>query len=273
MKLAYILIAGLVCNHISGQVGVNTPKPLSTFEIHKSSLSTVAEGVILPRITGDSLTLKDHLYGPAQNGTFIQITTPVKSAISVRTANISSPGYYMFDANHTNGDKSKGIWKKMFSDPAAFAAKGKSGVKLSNSSLRLMDSPFQTIRFDGKMNRELGAELSTTDQYLVPETGLYSISYSIKFKKRLNSIKDVSQPPAAAISRTSEGNISTVLDYSEFAIFDVSDKEHILIPKASINHIYSLAGGEKLTFGLLSRNYDLNTLGEISAEISIFKIR
>ncbi len=115
--------------NIKSQIGINTPKPLANLEVHKSTLPTIPDGIIPPRTTADSLKLKDQLYGTAQNGTFIQIVTPLASSSSLKTQNMTSSGYYIYDAHYTHTDKrTKGIWKKMFSDPSAFAAKGTSGL-------------------------------------------------------------------------------------------------------------------------------------------------
>ncbi|WDF45789.1 hypothetical protein PQ459_12875 [Chryseobacterium sp. KACC 21268] len=271
MKIICITFFALIFINTKAQVGINTSKPLSTFEVHKSALSHVAEGIIPPRITADSLKLKDNLYGKAQHGAFVQITNPVSST-SPKTENITSPGYYIYDADYTRPDLSKGVWKKMFSDPSAFAARGRSGVSLLSLGVNVLDSEFSTIRLS-TMVTEIGSEFIAGDQYIVSDTGLYAINYSLRFGQGLTAQLLSNNTPAAVIGKTNTDNVSTVLDYQLFGGLNLLALANVSVSQAAINHIYNLKKGDKLNFGVVSGGISLSLLGNVSADIAVYKIR
>ncbi len=276
MKTIYFLIFGLIFINVKSQIGINTPKPLANLEVHKSTLLTIPDGIIPPRTTADSLKLKDQLYGPAQNGTFIHIIAPIVSSASQKTQNMTSSGYYIYDAHYTHTDKkTKGLWKKMFSDPSAFAAKGTSGLALVSSGTELLGSDFKILQFNAQLMKEMGQEFVKDNQYVVPETGLYAINYSLRFGDGLTKDIPASAKPGLVISRTPDVETSlSLLDYTFLAngtIPVIATK--VSLTEGRINHIYNLKTGEKLNFGIVTGGMDVSILGDVSAEISIYKIR
>ncbi|SDG41829.1 hypothetical protein [Epilithonimonas hungarica] len=276
MKTIYFLIFGLLFINIKSQIGINTQKPLANLEVHKSSLLTIPDGIIPPRTTADSLKMKDQLYGPPQNGAFIHIVAPLASPASPKTQNMTSSGYYIYDAHYTHADKNtKGLWKKMFSDPSAFAAKGVSGLSLVSSGTEFLGSDFKILQFNAQLEQEMGQEFVKDNQYVVPETGLYAINYSLRFGDGLTKDVPASAKPGLAISRTSDaGKVPTLLDHVLLAngtIPVIATK--VSLTEGRIDHIYNLKTGEKLNFGVVTGGMDLSVLGDISTEISIYKIR
>ncbi|GGG62059.1 hypothetical protein [Epilithonimonas arachidiradicis] len=270
MKKIYVAFFALVLTLVKSQVGINTPKPLANLEVHTSNLSTIPDGIIPPRISADSLQLKDHLYGPAQNGALIYITKPV-SKFSKKTQEITSSGYYVYDSGYTHQDKSNGTWKKMFSDPNAFAASSFSGLQFSKIMLDSSGSGFQSIQFDDSVENRIGKEYLTDNQYIVPETGLYVINYSIAFENPDQKLQK--QRPRIAIMRSSKDDSRNILASKMFDAFFTADDKVSLAQQTSINHIYQLTQGEKLNFGLVTENDDLSSFGNVSTEISVYKIR
>ena len=100
----------LVCNMASAQVGMNTTDPKATLDVvAKTTDGSSPEGLLAPRLTGDQIQLADALYGTDQEGIFIYATAAVTVA-SVKTANITEPGYYYFDGT---------IWQKVVIDYTA----------------------------------------------------------------------------------------------------------------------------------------------------------
>lgn len=274
MKSIHTIILVLLTCNINAQIGINTANPLATLEVHKSSLSTVPEGIIPPRISADSLQMKDHLYGPAQNGALIYITKPV-SKTSTRTQQVTSSGYYVYDAGYSNQDKSKGTWKKMFSDPNAFAANSSSQVSFASLNLNSSKLNFQAINFNSAIENEIGSEYIVDNQYVVPETGLYVINYYITFENS-NSKKLIQRPSVAIVKSNSNSANRTVLSSKMIdGILDNNSKNNqiSLTSQAGINHIYNLKEGEKLNFGLMADQESLPSFGQISTQISIYKIR
>ena len=275
MKTLYFLIFGLMFLNIKSQIGINTPRPLANLEVHTSTLSTIPDGIIPPRTTADSLKLKDQLYGVAQNGTFIHIVKPLGSSSSSKTKNMTSSGYYIYDAHYMHADRTKGIWKKMFSDPNAFAAKGISGLSLINSGKQFLGSDFQILQFDSRLVNEIGQEFVKENQYVVAETGLYAVNYFLRFGDGFTKDIPASAKPGLAISKSSDSEkILTLLDYTLLAngtIPMIATK--VTLTEGKINHIYNLKAGEKLSFGIITGGMDVSVLGDVSAEISIYKIR
>ncbi|PXW13602.1 hypothetical protein C8D70_1085 [Chryseobacterium sp. CBTAP 102] len=81
------------------QIGVNTATPNATLDVRSSANDlSKTDGIIVPKLTGDQLKLKDSLYGTDQIGTIIYATTAVLSP-TVKTAAVTSQGFYYFDGN------------------------------------------------------------------------------------------------------------------------------------------------------------------------------
>lgn len=262
MRKVYISIFALILVQVKSQVGINTPNPLANLEVRRSELPNIPDGIIPPRISADSLQMKDHLYGPAQNGTLIYITKPVSKNTS-KTQQITSSGYYVYDSHFSNKDKSKGTWKKMFSDPNAFAARSTASVSFAKLTLASSGSDFQSIRMNAAFQAEIGSEYLVDNQYEVPETGLYMVNYYINVNNTDNS-KITGKPSLAIVKVTTESQSRAIMASKSFEVFS---------SQASINHIYNLKQGEKLNFGLIADDETLLALGGVSSEISIYKIR
>jgi len=253
------------------QVGINTKNPLATLEVHRSSLSNVPDGIIPPRISADSLQLKDHLYGPAQNGAMIYVTKPATKNTG-RTSQMTSSGYYIFDASYSNQNKTAGSWKKMFNDPHAFASRSISSVSFVTSDGSRNN--FQSIKFDDSFDTQIGSEYLDGNQYIVPESGLYVINYNIITDK--SAVVETLEIPSIVIMRSLSDIESSVLSAKTFDAFSTENgKVNLanLSPQATINHIYNLKKGEKLSFGLKVASGNVANFGKVSSEISIYKIR
>ena len=79
------------------QVGINTENPGATLDVvAKTNDGSKAEGMIIPRLTGNEIKNADSKYGAAQKGTLIYATQAV-SPSSTKTQNITAEGYYYFD--------------------------------------------------------------------------------------------------------------------------------------------------------------------------------
>ena len=72
-KLLYVI--GITLSiFANAQVGINTTVPSTTFDVSKSSVATVQDGVLITRITGNELKEKDALYLANQKETLINAT-------------------------------------------------------------------------------------------------------------------------------------------------------------------------------------------------------
>lgn len=105
MKIFYGLLIFGFCT-LKAQVGINTDLPQVTFDITKNSLSTVPDGILIPRLDIEELEKNINLYTDPQNATLLFITSKYPGSIPA-TKNISEPGYYYFSKVNSN---SEGIW-------------------------------------------------------------------------------------------------------------------------------------------------------------------
>ena len=79
-------------------VGANTT-PSATLDVVAAdpTNATIPEGVIAPRLTGNQIKAKDNYYLGPQNGAIVYATAAANPT-SAKTVNITSPGYYCYDA-------------------------------------------------------------------------------------------------------------------------------------------------------------------------------
>ena len=96
MKKIIYLIGLISTFYAHAQVGINTTSPSTTFDVSKSSVATVADGVLVTRISGDELKAKDANYGNNQDATFVYVTS-IATTTSPKTSNIRTPGFYYYD--------------------------------------------------------------------------------------------------------------------------------------------------------------------------------
>ncbi len=115
-----------VSGWMSGQVGINSQDPKATLDITaKTTDGSKPEGVIAPRLTGNQIKLADAQYNSEQTGTIVYATSAV-TASSIKTANITSAGYYYYDGS---------AWQKMTGNAGASTNySGSTSVILNGSS-------------------------------------------------------------------------------------------------------------------------------------------
>lgn len=100
MKKIFILASVLISTCLYSQVGIGTDSPKTTLHVVTTSPTntTIADGFLAPKLTGDELKAKDNLYLDAHKGAIIYATEPI-SVIpgSGKTVNVIQSGYYYFD--------------------------------------------------------------------------------------------------------------------------------------------------------------------------------
>lgn len=96
MKKIICLIGILSALYAHAQVGINTTSPSTTFDVSKSSVATVADGVLVTRISGDDLKAKDATYGSNQHAALVYVTS-IPNPSTTKTSNITTPGFYYYD--------------------------------------------------------------------------------------------------------------------------------------------------------------------------------
>ncbi|MEF9478754.1 hypothetical protein OWR28_14510 [Chryseobacterium sp. 1B4] len=102
MKKRHLLSMSLVSVLSYGQVGINNKTPRSTLDVTEKTIDgSHAEGLMIPRETGNTLKMADNAgaYGKDQDATLIYVTK--EADVSNRTGQVEkvdSRGFYFFDA-------------------------------------------------------------------------------------------------------------------------------------------------------------------------------
>ena len=99
---------------LMSQVGINTESPKATLDVQSVPADlTKVDGIIAPKLKGTELKAKDQLYATDQTGAVVYITEALDASnatnstaddVTVKTAEVTTIGYYYFDGN---------LWKKI----------------------------------------------------------------------------------------------------------------------------------------------------------------
>ncbi|UZT97947.1 hypothetical protein ODZ84_22730 [Chryseobacterium fluminis] len=100
MKKRLLLLSHIACSLPAySQMGISTMNVISTLEVDAIKTDgTTAEGIAMPRLTGDQLKNAGSKYTVAQTGTIVYITL-IPTTADTKTANITSAGCYYFDGS------------------------------------------------------------------------------------------------------------------------------------------------------------------------------
>ncbi|WP_106915845.1 tail fiber domain-containing protein [Chryseobacterium aurantiacum] len=161
----------------SGSFGINTQTPQATLDVTlRPATANLPEGIIAPRITGNALKAKNALYLAAQNGTLVYVTT-ADTAPTGKTVNVTSPGYYYYDA-------ATSIWIKLVTDVSAWKPGG--NTESSEKTLGTnnnYDLPFVTNNTEkARLTKEGLLGVGTND----PAHGIHLVSTSTTDQSRDN---------------------------------------------------------------------------------------
>ena len=277
---------------INAQVGINTDNPKSTLHVQKRTELTFADGIIPPRISGDSLRLKEGAYTAAQNGAIVYVTSPAATT-GPKTSGVTSTGLFMYDAAASNGT-GIGLWNKIPANDigmssGTYAAKFAGNLSLVNISLGLFTSTFNYLPLSttgGTVTTEIASTQIVNNEYIVPSTGLYHIDYSFRTGQGISAQLLANNPPGIAIVKsvgTGGTAVNTLLDYRGFGGVNLLDLSavallnlvviNITLTQGQISHIYRLNAGDRLRFGLVQGGLNLGAITDKSAELAIYKIR
>ncbi|WP_080777540.1 hypothetical protein [Chryseobacterium phocaeense] len=125
MKALYIATL-LLFNTAYSQLGIYTESPKATLDIHPHPNLIIAEGLIAPRLSGEDLKARDLLYNSAKNGAFVYVTSK-PNLPEGKTVDITSPGYYYYDAN-------AGKWISMKGGTSNVTYTGSASIALTGNS-------------------------------------------------------------------------------------------------------------------------------------------
>jgi uncharacterized protein (TIGR02145 family) len=97
MKKIIFAIAVLATGFASAQVGVGNTDPKATLDITGTPASaTTADGLLIPRLTGDQLAAKDAVYLAEQTGAQVYVTAAATTPAG-KTAQVTTPGFYFYN--------------------------------------------------------------------------------------------------------------------------------------------------------------------------------
>jgi len=294
MKKHYTIFILLLGINISSQVGININNPKSTLHVQKRNELSFPDGIIPPRISGDSLRMKAAAYTAAQNGAIVYVTSPVTNPDPLtepKTQDVAKKGFFIYDANYTHPNATKGVWNKiMDTEPEAtsgiYALKVSGNVSLVSLSLNLLGSNVHYIPLTNNStaiyNVELPSSQVSSNVYNVPSDGIYHINYSFRTGQGVSAELLTGARPGLIITKTT-GATTTALDYRYFGSVNLLDLGSLLgiglvvanvtLTQGQISHIYKLKAGDILRFGIVQGGLSLGAITDKSAELSIYKIR
>lgn len=163
MRREILLATSLFLSSITfAQVGINTEDPKATIHIvgQPTDISS-ADGIITPRMTGVQARLKNSAYNIAQNGAIIYITA-ADTAPSGKTINITSPGYYYYDAGNF-------VWQAMKGEGASATVTASNGLTYNNSNIKLGGSITEPTAITG---------INATNRLAFTASGVNAINFA-----------------------------------------------------------------------------------------------
>lgn len=287
-KIYLIAFTSFLLTSFNAQVGINTERPKATLHVHEKPDLNYPDGLILPRISGDSLRLKDNAYGLDQNGLLIYVTSPTTNN-SLKTLNVDKEGMYMYDGNFVHGNNTLGTWMPMEGDGSqqsnatdAYAVRASGNLSLLDLGINLLGSAVYTLPIiansAGDFNVGIPSSQVANNSYIVPSDGIYDINYSYRTGQGIRAELLSGTRPGLIITKTS-GNTTNTLDSRLFGGVNLLDLSplpsvvNISLTQGQISHIYKLKAGDVLKFGVLRGGLSLGVLTDSSAELSIYKIR
>ncbi|MCX8525958.1 hypothetical protein OF897_18750 [Chryseobacterium formosus] len=274
--------------NINAQVGINTNDPKATLHVQKRTELTFPDGIIPPRISGDSLRLKETAYTVAQNGAIVYVTSPA-TITGPKTTGVLTTGLFMYDAFAANSSGT-GLWFKLpttASPPVgtgdAYAARINRGLALLGVNLNLLGSDVQIIPLPTATNITAPTVLPAIDisvdvsgivnittnittgpngpidsYYTVPSTGLYHIDYSYRTGQGLMLEVLGANRPGLVITKSPSGGAASTAVPIDYRYFGGISLGNLTVP--IINVTVALAN-LALTQGQISHIYQF-TAGE-----------
>ncbi|PWN66134.1 tail fiber domain-containing protein [Chryseobacterium oncorhynchi] len=121
-------ITSLLYSQAGGKIGINTPNPKATLDINaKTDGTSQAEGLMIPRLTGDQIQTMTASIQPGTESLMIYATaSPVSPTAKV--SKITQPGYYFW--NGTN-------WESMGVNSNIYTADGSITTPLASRNVDL----------------------------------------------------------------------------------------------------------------------------------------
>lgn len=185
------------------------------------------------------------------------------------------PGYQLLLLNQDNSEVSQISPSNVnFSDtlnPSVYSAKKTTGINLL--SLGIFPSGFRSVNFTTSERTTGNSTLfsNSDNAYIVPSSGVYLIGYTFRYGSGLQA-SILSSTPGIGIARTRAG-IATIIDSSVFNGINLSVLLSLTISESTINSLYALQAGDKISFGLIGSGIlNVELLGSSTSSFYIYKI-
>lgn len=221
------------------------------------------------------------------NTTTPQATLDVNGNLKIRQipTSASTTGYQILAINqNTGGDfEVSQLNPQLIADMATqgggtsgvaasvYAARKTSGA-ITLISLGLFPSGFRAVNFTNA-ERTVGSSAVFSDNdntYEVPTTGLYAIGFSFRYGTGIQAAL-LSNAPGVGIVRTRNG-VSTLIDNRSFSGANLGILS-LTISESSLNSLYPLQAGDKISFGLTgSALLDGTILSTSTSSFYVYKV-
>jgi hypothetical protein len=225
----------------SGWVGINTPDPKANLDVNGTI--KVRQTPTAPNLTGYQILAVNQNTG----GDF-EVTQVDPQLI----ANLA--------VNTINGGVSTTV----------YSARKTAGVSLIN--LGILPNGFRPINFLAA-ERTVGTAsvFSDTDNtYLVPTNGVYAIGFSFRYGTGVQA-ELLSSSPGIGILRNRTG-VSTLIDSRVFSGANLG-LVSLTVSESSINSLYTLQAGDRISFGLTGASVlNLGLLGSSTGSFYVYKV-
>ena len=144
-----VILTVTVTSSIYGQVGINNDTPAVTLDVvGKPATATVADGILVPRLTAAQLNAKNAIYLTAHRGTMVFVTSGTGTA-GTKTANIDGTGFYYYDDLAESGT---GRWIKVggggSATPTGMTVRTTSSATLTDADLNNVVIITANVTFD-----------------------------------------------------------------------------------------------------------------------------
>ncbi|MEN4762752.1 hypothetical protein ABEG63_20700 [Chryseobacterium sp. C39-AII1] len=239
----FTLIFAAAASSIHAQVGINTPNPTATLDINGTM--KIRQTPSAPALPGYQILALNQNSGGDFQVAQVNPQLVVDAAVTaVNTTGITNTSVY--------------------------AARKTTGISLL--SLGLFPTGFRAVNFLTN-ERTVGsaALFSDTDNtYTIPSTGTYAIGFSFRYGTGLQA-EILANTPGIGIVRTRAG-VATLIDNRAFSGANLLVLS-LTISESSLNSLYSLQAGDKISFGLTgSTALSAGLIGSSLSSFYIYKV-
>lgn len=268
MKKILLLVCSLGFSTMYfGQVGINTKTPTATLDVvGQPTADTVVDGILPPRLTGDQLQAKDAIYTAAQNGVIVYITSAVTTP-SPKTANITSPGFYYYDAPNNSWLSLRSSGQAGGTGTALYASRDGAWSLLN---LGIAGTNWNKISLTSTDTITGVPSLINNGVYTAPKPGLYEVKYDVQLEGGV----DLSLLGGKSLGIIKNG--TTIIDQKIFDAVRVSILSVTLasvpVTSTTLNTVVQLNTGDTLTFAVETGGLNLGLLTDGKVTINVHKI-